>query len=121
MINTFKRFVQSEQIGGYLLIGCTVISLLIANTGYADWYNSIWQIDLGMSLEHWINDGLMAIFFLFVGLEIKREVTDGELSTLGKATMPIISAVGGMVLPAAFFLFYVMKFRKTTDQSKKRQ
>ena len=106
MINTFKRFVQSEQIGGILLIGCTVISLLISNTGHAEWYSSIWKIKLGLTLEHWINDGLMAVFFLFVGLEIKREVTDGELSSMGKATMPLISAIGGMVLPAAIFLIF---------------
>lgn len=103
MIDTFRKFVKSEQSGGLILIGCTVISLLLANSTYAEAYASIWDIKLGMSLLYWINDGLMAIFFLLVGLEIKREVTDGELSTPGQAAFPVAAALGGMLFPALIY------------------
>ncbi len=114
MIDTFKKFVKSEQSGGLILIGCTVISILLANSVYAEGYSKIWDIKLGMSLLYWINDGLMAIFFLLVGLEIKREVTDGELSTPGQATFPVAAALGGMIFPALIY-FYLNKGLPSVD------
>ncbi len=104
MVDTFKRFVKSEQTGGILLIACTVVSLYLANSDFSETYQAFWKISIGLSLEHWINDGFMAVFFLLVGLEIKREVLDGELSTPGKALLPVIAAFGGMVVPALFFV-----------------
>jgi NhaA family Na+:H+ antiporter len=99
--NTFNRFVASEQSSGNLLIVCTVVSLGIANSplgqGYLDlWHRNVW----GLSLEHWINDALMAIFFLLIGLELERELYIGELSNLQNALLPVVAAIGGMVAPA---------------------
>ncbi len=109
------RFIKEESLGGFLLILVTVIALIWANTGFYELYHRVWhEIKLGFSLgdfemkyslQHWINDGLMALFFFMVGLEIKREVISGELSTMKKASLPIAAAVGGMLFPA---LIYVM-------------
>lgn len=114
-LNVFKDFIESEKSAGYILIGLTIISILIANSSFGLKYLNIWHsyinlsfltIDLKYSVEHWINDGLMVIFFLLVGLEIKREIYDGELSSIKKASLPIIAAIGGMVVPAGIhFLF----------------
>jgi NhaA family Na+:H+ antiporter len=68
MIDTFRKFVKSEQSGGLILIACTAVSIAIANSAYSESYSAVWDIKLGMSLLYWINDGLMAIFFLLVGL-----------------------------------------------------
>ena len=85
-----------------MLIGCTVLSLLIANSGWGEAYHHLWETKIGpYPLEFWINDGLMAIFFLLVGLEIEREIYIGELSAPRKAVLPIVAAVGGMLVPAA--------------------
>ena len=99
--NTFQQFFDSEKSSGILLIICTVISLLIANSpGGAD-YLSLWQTYVGgLSIEHWINDALMAIFFLLIGLELERELYIGELSNFKNALLPIVAAIGGMVVPA---------------------
>lgn len=101
-------FVRSEKTGGLLLIGCTALSLLFANLAFGDSYRHFWHlyIDAGipglhLSLEHWINDGLMAIFFLLAGLEIERELYRGELSDPKNALVPVLAAIGGMLLPAA--------------------
>ena len=99
--NTFQNFFDSEKSSGILLICCAVISLLIANSSYGPDYLSVWQTDVGgLSLEHWINDGLMAIFFLLIGLELERELYSGELSNFQSAVLPICAAIGGMVAPA---------------------
>jgi len=99
--NTFNRFVESEKAGGILLIGCTVISLLLANSPVAETYLHFWHMPLaGLSVELWINDALMAIFFLLIGLELQREIQSGELSTIRSALLPMVAAVGGIAVPA---------------------
>ena len=99
--NTFQEFFDSEKSSGILLIICTVISLLIANSSSGADYLSLWQTYVGgLSIEHWINDALMAIFFLLIGLELQRELYSGELSNLKNALLPIFAAIGGMVVPA---------------------
>lgn len=101
----FNEFVQSEKSGGIVLIFCTIVSLILANTGVQEIYLSFWSIEgAGHSLTHWINDGLMAIFFLLIGLELEREVYIGELSDLRQSMLPIFAAVGGMLLPASIHL-----------------
>src|SRR6185295_4085057 len=98
---TFKDFVDSEKSGGILLIVCTVVSLLIANSSYGINYLHFWHTYIGgLSIEHWINDGLMTIFFLLIGLELERELYNGELSNLRNALLPILAAVGGIIVPA---------------------
>lgn len=97
----FTDFFQSEKAGGFILIGCTIISLLIANSSWGSSYIHFWHEKLGgLSIEHWINDGLMAVFFLLVGLEIERELYVGELSEWRNAMLPIAAALGGMLIPA---------------------
>ena len=99
--NTFNKFFDSEKSGGILLIFCTGLSLLITNSEFGANYLSVWQWHVGgLSLEHWINDALMAIFFLLIGLELERELYVGELSDFKNALLPIVAAVGGMVTPA---------------------
>jgi NhaA family Na+:H+ antiporter len=99
---TFKNFFNSEKSSGVLLIICTVISLIITNSVVGDKYLNLWQMYVGgMSVEHWINDGLMAIFFLFIGLELERELYNGELSNFKRALLPVFAAIGGIALPAA--------------------
>lgn len=114
-LRPFKEFFQSEQVGGILLIVCVALSLIIANTNWDEGFNRILNTELGyksaaISLRYstalWINDGLMAIFFLLVGLEIKREIIEGELSTPKKAAMPIFAALGGMLIPAMIFSLF---------------
>ncbi len=109
----FKEFTESNRSSGLLLLASTVLSLLMANVLLGQVYVDFWHAKIGVktdylnlkhSLEHWINDGLMAIFFLLVGLEIEREIYAGELSDLRKATLPIFAALGGMLLPAALHL-----------------
>ncbi|MCK6627916.1 MAG: Na+/H+ antiporter NhaA [Anaerolineae bacterium] len=100
---TFKNFFDSEKSSGVLLIICTIFSLGITNSVIGENYLSLWQVYLGgLSLEHWINDGLMALFFLLIGLELERELYVGELSDFKNALLPIFAAVGGMALPALF-------------------
>ena len=99
---TFTQFFESEKSSGIMLIACTILSLLIANSLYGPAYLTFWHSYLGgLSIEHWVNDGLMAIFFLLIGLELKRELYVGELSNLKNALLPIIAAIGGVCLPAA--------------------
>lgn len=101
----FRDFFESEKVGGLILIGCTLLSLFLANSNFSENYIHFWHTDInGHSLEHWINDGLMAIFFLLIGLELEREVYIGELSDLKKATLPIFAALGGMIVPALLYL-----------------
>lgn len=98
---TFRRFFHSEKSGGILLIVCTIISLGIANSHVGESYLHFWHINLaGLSIEHWVNDALMAIFFLLIGLELERELYSGELSSLKNALLPIFAAAGGIAVPA---------------------
>lgn len=106
-----KDLAESGKLAGLLLILATVLSIALANSARAESYLSIWHIEVGFdflhdSVLHWINDGLMAIFFFLIGLEIKRELQDGELAVKEKAILPVLAALGGMIFPAIiFFLF----------------
>ena len=97
----FREFFDSEKAGGLILVGCTIVSVLLTNSGAGETWLHFWH-----GLEHWVNDGLMAIFFLLVGLEIERELYIGELADFKKALLPIMAAIGGMLVPAGIhFLF----------------
>lgn len=103
----FSEFFNSEKAGGVVLIICTVLSLLLANSSFGEMYNHLWHFNIaGNSVEHWINDGLMTIFFLLIGLELEREVYKGELSNIKDAMLPVAGALGGMLIPAAIYLFF---------------
>lgn len=98
---TFRNFFDSEKSSGILLIICTIVSLLITNSAVGEQYTGLWHAYVGgLSLEHWINDALMAVFFLFIGLELERELYVGELSDFRNALLPIVAAVGGICAPA---------------------
>ncbi len=111
----FQQFFNSEKAGGLILIGCTVISLILSNSSLGPDYIHFWHtqatlnifgVSIPFRIEEWINDGLMTIFFLLVGLEIERELYIGELSSVKNATLPALAAIGGMVVPAlVHFLF----------------
>ncbi len=114
-IYSIKEFIYSQQVNGLILIVCTVISLIIANSLIGKYYFQFLSTELGFeyasihlkeSVLNWINDGLMAVFFLLVGLEIKREVVKGELSSFKKAILPVNAALGGMIVPALIFLLF---------------
>lgn len=97
----FKEFFESEKAGGLILIACTLVSLGLANSMWGETYTHFWHTPLGgKPVEFWINDGLMTIFFLLVGLEIEREIYKGELSNLKNALLPVSAAIGGMIVPA---------------------
>lgn len=99
----FYEFYENAK-GGILLILCTIISLLLANSSIQEGYLGFWHYKLaGLSLEHWVNDGLMAIFFFLIGLELKRELLVGELSSMKNALLPVIAAIGGMIIPAGIY------------------
>lgn len=103
----FKDFFNSEKAGGITLIACTIVSLSIANSVWGDAYTGFWNIQFaGHSLVHWINDGLMTIFFLLIGLELEREIYEGELSNLKDTILPIMAAIGGMAVPAIIYLSF---------------
>jgi NhaA family Na+:H+ antiporter len=113
----FKQFFTSEKNGGIILLCCVVISLIIANTSYRDGFSNLLAQNIGFapvtySVSAWINDGLMAIFFLLVGLEIKRELIGGELSSVKKASLPVLAALGGMIVPALIYVAF--NYDKTT-------
>jgi len=101
----YHDFFESEKSGGFTLIFCTLLSLLLANTYFGSDYTEFWHIQLGQhSIENWINDGLMTIFFLLIGLELEREIYFGELSTIKSAMLPFSAAIGGMLIPAGLYL-----------------
>lgn len=100
----FNRFFASEKSGGIILIFCTVFSLALTNV-FGETYTDLWNLELGdHTVVHWINDGLMTIFFLLIGLELEREIYIGELSNLRNALLPIFAAAGGMLIPAGIYL-----------------
>ncbi|UVW27929.1 Na+/H+ antiporter NhaA [Massilia sp. H6] len=99
--NTFKEFSESGKAGGIVLIACTLLSLSIANSPVGEDYLGFWlSYVAGLSIEHWVNDALMAVFFLLIGLELKRELYNGELSDMRNAILPIVAAAGGIAVPA---------------------
>ncbi len=103
----FLNFFKSQQSGGIVLLICALFSLLIANSPSGISYENFWQTRIfNHHLTHWINDGLMVIFFFLIGLELKREVITGELSEIKNALLPIIGALGGMVVPAAVYIYF---------------
>ncbi len=113
--NAFKEFFESEKNSGIILIFCVIAALLLANSPLSEEYFGFLGHRLGVvwddfvlkkSIEHWINDGLMAVFFLLVGLEIKREMVKGELASFQKALLPVSAAVGGMVFPAMIYFSF---------------
>lgn len=108
-----QRFLHVEAASGVLLLVCTAIALVLANSAGSEWYVALWKTKVGFSfgnfsmmysLQHWINDGLMAIFLFVVGLEVKREMVHGELRYPKRATLPVAAAVGGMLVPAGIYL-----------------
>ncbi|WP_055436103.1 Na+/H+ antiporter NhaA [Lacinutrix algicola] len=112
-LTPFQKFVKIESFSGILLMLATILALVWANSPYGDSYRELWQYDLGIVTETfefkkplilWINDGLMAIFFFLIGLEIKRELLIGELNTPKKIAFPLVGALGGMLVPVIFFL-----------------
>jgi NhaA family Na+:H+ antiporter len=115
-----SRFINEEAYGGIILIIATIAALVWANSSFYGSYHHLWhELKVGISwggtnmissLHHWINDGLMAIFFFTVGLEIKREIMGGELSSLKKASLPIAAALGGMLVPAIFYTLIAMNY-----------
>jgi NhaA family Na+:H+ antiporter len=111
-LKQFTEFIRSNATGGSILLVCVAISLIIANTSLSAGFNNLLQLHLGVesgpinlkyTILEWINDGLMAVFFLLVGLEIKDEVLNGELSDLHSATLPVFAAIGGMLIPAGIY------------------
>lgn len=114
-LTVFPKFFNSSSSAGILLLLCVAVSLVIANTTLADGFANILSTQFGFETENihlkyplllWINDGLMAIFFLFVGLEIKREIVEGELSSVRKATLPVLAAIGGAAVPAIVYSIF---------------
>ena len=117
-LTIFQRFFRTETLGGLVLLGFGLAALAIANSPLSQAYNHLWEIpltlgivphELSLSLHDWINDGLMAVFFLLVGLEIKRELLAGELASARQAALPIACAIGGMVVPALIYLFFNLR------------
>ena len=101
----FKVFFENEKAGGIVLVIVTILSLLLANSYWDADYITFWEQPMGShTLTEWINDGLMAIFFLLIGLELEREIYQGELSNIRNAALPIFAAIGGMLLPAGIFM-----------------
>lgn len=104
-VSVFREFLDSEAAGGIILMVAAALALIVANSPLAGTYFSVLHAYLGpLSLSHWVNDGLMAVFFLLVGLEIKREMLDGQLSTWPRRVLPGIAAAGGMVVPALVYV-----------------
>jgi len=115
VLTPFEEFVHRQTAGGMLLMAAAIIAVFLANGSVAEWYEhfihtpiavSFGSWSLQMSLHHWINDALMALFFFVVGLELKREIMVGELSDLRQAALPVIAAIGGMVVPALIYVAF---------------
>jgi NhaA family Na+:H+ antiporter len=112
----FQKFVKIESLSGILLFGSMILALVLANSPLSERFLSIWQFKMGIStsgfelvkpLILWINDGLMAVFFFVIGLEIKRELMIGELNSFRKASFPLLAALGGMLVPVAIFFLVI--------------
>lgn len=114
LLSPFQKFVQIESFSGILLLSMTILALILANSSFSEGYQSFWQYEIGFitpflelqkPLILWINDGLMAVFFFLIGLEIKREFLIGELNSMKKIAFPLFGALGGMLVPVLFYLF----------------
>lgn len=114
-LKIFSHFFRSSSAGGIILLICVMISLFVANSGWSEGFKEILNLELGFNTASlhlkypillWINDGLMAIFFLLVGLEIKREIIEGELSSFSQASLPVLAAIGGVAVPALIYFFF---------------
>jgi Na+:H+ antiporter, NhaA family len=117
-LTIFQRFFRTETVGGLVLLGFGLAALVVANSPLSEAYYHVWKIpltvgiaphELSLSLHHWIDDGLMAVFFLLVGLEIKRELLAGELASMRQAALPIACAIGGMIVPALIYLIFNLR------------
>jgi len=117
-LRPLQAFLAAESAGGIVLLAAALAALVWANSPWGDTYAQVWHAKLAiavgehrfaMSLEHWVNDGLMAVFFLLVGLEIKRELLVGELASLRRAARPVAAAIGGIVLPALIYLLFTAR------------
>lgn len=116
IVSPMQKFMSKSTTGGMVLFIAAIIAIFFANSPWAAWYHEIWQNKVGFSindsfnlnftLHHWVNDGLMAVFFFVVGLELKRELTIGELSSPKKAMLPIVAAIGGMLFPALIYAYF---------------
>src|SRR5688572_12646274 len=111
VLHALRSFFATEAAGGLVMVAAAVAAILIANSPWNDTYQALLAHTLSPGIPalsktvlHWINDGLMAVFFLVVGLEIKREAVDGELSSRARLALPVIAAIGGMVLPAVLYV-----------------
>lgn len=113
LLTPLQKFVNTGSLAGMLLFGTAIVALIWANSPYSDYYEKLWQLKLGISFENhelkkplilWINDGLMAIFFFLIGLELKRELLVGEINTVKKASFPLVAALGGVLVPIVFYL-----------------
>jgi Na+:H+ antiporter, NhaA family len=103
----FKDFFESEKSSGLILLICTAVSLLLSSSSFQETYFSLLHISFaGSTLTHWVNEGLMSIFFLLIGLELERELYNGELSNKKNALLPLIGALGGMLVPALVYLYF---------------
>lgn len=112
VITPFEKYLNIESLSGLLLFGATLLALVWANSSYGNTYQELWNYTLEFKIQNfqlskplilWINDGLMAIFFFLIGLEIKREILVGEINTLKKASLPILAAFGGILIPVTLF------------------
>ncbi len=115
ILDPMKKFMNNSSMSGIVLIGSALLAIILSNSSLSGWFHDIWEINLSVSLgemqlsksiHHWINDGLMAVFFFVVGLELKREIIAGELSNMRKAILPIGAAIGGMVVPALIYIAF---------------
>ncbi|WP_026889431.1 Na+/H+ antiporter NhaA [Clostridium beijerinckii] len=115
ILNPFLQFFNNESSSGIVLLLCAIIAIIIANSNFSSVYNDMIHtyitigykdFSLSMSVLHWINDGLMAIFFLVVGMEIKREIVFGELKSFRKTILPVSAAIGGMIVPAIIYVLF---------------
>src|SRR5690606_39747665 len=115
LVRPVERFMHNQATGGMLLFAAAIVALIWANSPFSESYHHLWEhtvaitVDrwkLERTLHHWINDGLMAMFFFVVGLELKREIMGGELARPAQAILPVAAGVGGMVFPALVYLFF---------------
>ncbi|RRJ93389.1 Na+/H+ antiporter NhaA [Flavobacterium macacae] len=116
IINPISKFISKSTTGGIVLFVAAILAIFLANSQWKDAYHHLWEHKIGfifdgnsylnLSLHHWVNDGLMAIFFFVVGLELKREIIGGELSEPKKALLPIVAAIGGMIFPALIYTIF---------------
>jgi len=117
-IDPFSQFFKQQSSSSIIMLFSMALAMVIANSAYSDWYHNIWQTKFGFTVGdfslykpviYWINDGLMAVFFLMIGLEVKREILIGELSSFSKALLPIFAAIGGAVVPASIYVLINLK------------